>query len=469
MTLSNSSAGHQIHVRERNRGAIRDVFHQVEPSAEEARIDKFEVLLTAELVGSREVLNEYVDHLNDEAEAIGLGGIHNKLFNHFGHQGYKRRAIIRYGCWTVTGGATFQIRSDGGRLTLRLKLNTTRTAQHALSVNGYEGLNNLSAREFFRRRSEVAEETIGFTLNRADNALLGTQRLGGMEASARFSRWQLFLRTYEQKLIELIHETFLPPELGFEPGERSGGGRLPSGPIGISFNWATLTLTQAEVYWERAHPSAMSFSRQLSERLFNAAPSAQMRRYPSEEPDRITREGDSILIAIPQRSDLDLIIYAKTRDRVRFEMRYRKSLTQTLRRRPITSSESPLLPWFDRLHDHASEALQWEEIRSLMPQGLSSDPIDLFTAFVDGVRLACEDVGRVEDYATVLTFLLESGGMSAGGEMDPQGSLIRALEKRKLLLRVRVRSRGRNIPRRWMIHPKYEPLLTRLNGIVETP
>lgn len=449
-------------VRERNRGGLRSVFSDSAPSAEEARFDRIEIGVSAEIIGSRQAISEYINFLNDESDAFVRGDVRDKFLNQFGNQGYKRQTQVREGRWTIGGDAAVTLTARGARLDLRLKLNTTRTAQHALSVAGYEDLAALPVFEFFRLRPEVVRQTRSQTLTRSDNALLGTNRLGGNEAAFRFERNQQFLRTYEAKLIELIQETFMPSELGFPLGERSGHGTLPSGSIGVSFAWAQLRVTQAEIYWERAHSSAFSFARQLAGRLMDAAPSAKLRRYFPNEPERVERQGDSLLVTVPQRKNLDLVVYAKTLDRVRFEMRYQQNLSNILRRRPTTSSESPLMPWLERLAEHASLAVPWDGVREMMPTSPSTDPLELFSTFADNVRLACEQVGRISEFARIMSYLLEGRGISEGGEFDPDGRLIRALAAHQVLIQVPLRRRSRGIPRRWTIDPLYSPMLDSL-------
>lgn len=464
MTVPNPSSTDPTSIRERNQTALRGIFSDHAPSAEEARFDKIEIELTADVHGSRDIVNEYVSHLNDRSGAFAFGDINETLFQQFGNQRGRRAARVRENRWTLTGDAALHHNSRGARIVLRLKLNPTRTAQHALAAVGYDGINDLNALEFFRRSSRVRAETEEATLTRTDNALLGTARLGGLEASARFSRNRDFLNTYETKFVELMHETFMPSELGFPAGERSGQGRLYSGIIGVSFNWAGLTVRQAEVYWERHHPNALAIARRLSERLVNSAPRATLRRFQGPLPGQADRVGDSVSVTIPQREDLDLVMYAKTTDRVRFEMRYQKKLRRILRERVITSSEHPLVPWLVGLAEHAQGALRWREITGLIPSASSVDALELFPIFVDRVRRACEQADRMDDYAHILRYLVESGGMSERGEIDPDGQLIEELSRARILIWVRSRTRSRGAPRRWVVDARFEPLLSCLSG-----
>jgi hypothetical protein len=214
------------------------------------------------------------------------------------------------------------------RFRIEIRLNPTRfLSHHNLTA---EEIRGGDAREILRKNEARESEIMQLTLDRNDNLLTpdrwwrnGREMLDATNA-------------YIEKVQELIEDEFsqfsdpLPQNTDSDEG--------PDWDTSFEINQDNWTVNRTEIYWEYRVPSALVNLRQLRLSLlalFNSVETVDYgvpppRSDPSVRRGRTRTHHNAWSIEVPLRDGVSLMIYAKTYDRLRFEVRYQKNLRTLL-------------------------------------------------------------------------------------------------------------------------------------------
>ncbi|MGE8134860.1 hypothetical protein ACQKO5_14755 [Novosphingobium subterraneum] len=304
------------------------------------------------------------------------------------------------------------------QFSLELTVNPTRTLAHLLDAHSYAELASLTPRAFFTAQPSPAAAEI--TLDGRDNMVADFRAFSGTMAQTRLQRVADFLTLFERNLLSLVLEEICPAALGFEETGAEAGPCRRSEALQVSLRWADLTVSQAEVCWEWYEPEAVSQAHALAEMAFLSARSTDISFFPLAG---VARELGSPSVRIPLSKGIDLAIYAKARERLRFEVRYKTKLGEKLRSRPRPRPHS-LASWFDLIREDAHLRVPWQRLDDAL--SVSHKPhTDLLADLLDGVAAAARTNAQVR--RDLLLNLLRHGGVTSTG---PKGAFPEAVMKR---------------------------------------
>lgn len=454
--------------RERNRHGIRTLLTSLPPEYDEMRIDRLSLYVDG-LIGpcTAEVISNFIQSLNyTPAEQL------DPPPPFFGASSGEFGPEILSG-FTISGKMQLGARRENGRvIQLRLALNPTRTFNHVIaSYPGYEVsfseyLSGLSPRAFFRSNSEVTETTQSQSYNLGDNMLPNFDRAGSSVFLSRNSMWAEFLVVYFEKLEHLFLDEVIARGRDFDPVN----------PARVSLNFAVATVRQIEIYFERHSENALFKMHRASSRALASALRAHVDFYEGAAVNRVARDVSSPVITIEQSSSVPMTVYAKAQERIRFEMKYNRDLSNSIRPTINTLSSErgeavqyrsmSILDKMALFTRNASERFlaNWPGLQSVFAEPLESDTVGTIASLSKVVMCCCRSAGCEEVFADVLELLLRGGSIS-GSEINvshPQ-RLLTELEHRGVIGRVRLRSRlPRGASRRYSLLDPYRNLREQL-------
>lgn len=350
------------------------------------------------------------------------------------------RALSSHGLWSVPRGerAAFRTKLNGkfGTITntsmwarweddvhtmnIWLNVNPTRTLRHLLArypAESYLGaaLETLSLEEFFGVTPDAA---IASTLDGNDNAF---DDLNFVRANMGDDHAAAFMATFERQVRRWVCEVAAPFQGGFRVVTGDHSNFLISGNLGVEVQWSDVAIREAEVYIERRRPNAAFTMNRINHAVLAGHNDVEWRHHHLGE--RGGRGGGSTSIGVRQTKDITVAYYAKTEDRIRGEVRYRRSVRDAVdgAARGVCN---PLHTVMTALRPDAVSRLRWEEFCRL------AGPVPT-VSIANLARLAalvsdCARRSHVEA-EPVLRALLETGGID---ETRHDGPFPRRLAKR---------------------------------------
>lgn len=276
--------------------------------------------------------------------------------------------------YTLNGQLTINSRGRECPFEILLHLNPTRTLHRALDIAGGRPLAALAPRTFFTAVEALTQRSPEFsgvpspepTLDGNDNILPTVEHMGGTWASRSAAFQAEFLSIFETKLRGFLLDAFTP--VAMEPifsddycrATREDGVR-------VELQWQRLIVQRAEIYWERDTPDAPAVVRRMSDAGLALARNIRATTYADDQALLILdQEGagyPALSIPLTGARTVLLSVYAKTRQRLRTEVRYMHDLNATLREcRSGTNRLSALL---ERLKDDAARRLPWNQLARL--------------------------------------------------------------------------------------------------------
>ncbi len=176
----------------------------------------------------------------------------------------------------------------------------------------------------------------------------------------------------------------------------------------IDLEWSSVSVPQIETYFERYHPSAQSAVRRGAFSLLAADHTARARLYGTSKELGFERDNDCFAITGHLAGTRDLKVYAKTADRIRFEVvRKGKGDNRDL---PNTSPSDRLLAIVARERQRACNAVRWEDFGVLLAGPDEAHMGDLGDLIARVVAAFSDDPVRG---GKMLTGLLEDGAITA--------------------------------------------------------
>jgi hypothetical protein len=425
--------------RERNRDGVRQLDWNRSPEAGEALIDRMSIKVRATVEGdTNDSIRDYAALLNPGGGFGVLDG--SRLLFGAGHwRGDKFVQPVVIG--TSVSSGSLEIYKDRARpaagINIKLTLNPTRTLAHLLARHRREDFRNLPSDHFFGLAPRVPAQSV--TLDGGDNMLADFDQVGGPAYLARVRHFSSFFAEYEVALKRLIAAHLCPVEQGYAYDLDGGDFVAVSDRYRVRIQWGRVGLLQCEVYWERAHDSALAFVRRLANQALGAARTVTINTYGFVGRPSLEREGaaTSVLLPLASQSPIALATYAKAQNRVRFEVRYLADMPQDVR--DAAAGQTRLSGLIDAVRTDAVRRLPWRGLGLLMAEREVPDPLAVVD-LAEGVRLATE--GHAGLFRPVLESLVLTGGVTDGGERGAiPSSVVNALVRRGIVERVRLRRR----------------------------
>ena len=414
---------------------------------DEMRVDRLALRVEVTVgYSSRQAIADYLHHLN------GANGLPFTLFevtsaasSHIKKVRIIDRRRLEHEAFALTGGGKISgVAQDRGtaRLTLDLSLNPTRWfAQQPIGAHspGFRWPDHaavLAARpvhECLERRPQALAAAARQSLDGKPNVLLGYNRTGPGWPDRDPHAWAMdWTGFYVNAVRELV-------ALAVDPG-----GTIP----GLMVTITPPTVSQVEVYGERMVEDALAAVAALGDRLMVAASDLNVRLHLSGALG-FGRELNARTITLPVARNIHVVIYAKTQDRLRFEVRYLDDVRGTVARHrrgptdPLETIRCAMQNAVERL------ATVTDALAGLMVEAPASYA-DLKRGLWS-VLWACEGDQSSAD-ALLTPLLVDQAVTETGpGGLAPRRVLQR-LRARGVVQRVRVRHGG---AARWALTPTY--------------
>ncbi len=334
------------------------------------------------------------------------------------------------------------IAAGQGTFDVSITCNPTRTLGHLLVSSRDEGdflewLNNQSHFGFFAR------SVVSPSLDNGDNWLPDLDLAHSLCGPDIF---ETFFPVFASKLMELAAHLVVP--VGALEIVDEGTDRLAlADNLTARFGWGRATVPQIETYIERHHSEARSVIRATAQAMLASLDETRVRHHLS----RISFERQEDLFSIRSKlpADRDLSIYAKSPDRLRFEVsrpkrgRYDPQL--------LFRPEERLLQIFRTERNELPECCDWDAVACLFEEPsapILGDPVALVSNVAD-VCASCDAAAT-----PVLEALLVDSGLRADLEDVPH-AVISQLLARGVIRRVSLRKRNRPGERRYSLTSNY--------------
>ncbi|MCB4771058.1 hypothetical protein LGR54_20825 [Ancylobacter sp. Lp-2] len=333
--------------------------------------------------------------------------------------------------WLIAGGGIVRWRQSAGffDIALDLDVNPTRFLAHQPdpSVTAIHERGPLDA---FRVNVSAAAALRAMTLDASDNVLTTLAQLGGTTFTRREAQWDAVLAAHFDQLSNALIETLAPPHIGAELE-------------------MTLSVAQAETYWELSVPDAVSTIGALCQSVKMSDGAARL----SQRAD-IGGEANAQWIKMPLTDDADLKFYAKTSDRIRVEITHHDRIAQFAGRngRPMGAGVAATLRALSR--DAANRLHRvWTAIMNL--HALQADAADVCD-FMSKLNAAVPEQNR----RLILSLLANHRALT---ETTVDGfapaSVCRALRRTGVLVPIHARNRA---AARYVLTPAYSAMFDRL-------
>lgn len=347
-----------------------------------------------------------------------------------------RLGTSRKAMWLVTGQGIARWRPEVGfiEVNLELDLNPTRFLAHQPDPS----LAAIMARDPFealRVNPSTRAQLALATLDGSDNVLVGLDRLGGQRVEARAEQWQALLSVYVDHVLEALRATIMPAGFVTAPLKE------------------TLSLSQAETYYEFTAADAVSTVGDLSRLLMSADGASRL-----FQRVEIGGTANARWVKLSLTEDIDAKVYAKTHDRVRVEITYTDQVKQVAQRAGAPRNDGPIAKLM-ALNTDAARRLEtfWN---ALMTLDASATDVCEFMARLN--RAVPDDNRRL-----MLSLIANSRGVTVtAAEGFGSPVVCRALVREGILIPIRTRQRGEA---RFALTPTWSGMFDRLLDRTDAP
>lgn len=358
--------------------------------------------------------------------------------------GYKRSVVTRKVSSFTVGRiaivATGCTRQEG-RIAVEATVNPTRTLSALLLQYGdredfVHAISELDALTFFRRPPST---------NRLPLSLDGNDNYLPSRPSARHALppdpFEQFMPIYLSKMRSMIGRA-----IAAVAGEVENDGTeqvFSPAHAEIRINWGAVEVPQIESYFERYHSRAVAAVRTAGVAVIDGDPRPLLRLYP-HEPD-FERHADCYRVSLTATDRHRLIIYAKTAERIRFEVkRHGRGRYDGIG--AGTAPDHRLLGiLFQVERPEANRLLDWLEIFRQFDEPDAPALGDLVELIASILRAAN---GDEREARTLVERLFVDGGLSPDLYPEIDAAAIRALSRAGVIAPTSLRSRHRAGQRR---------------------
>ena len=403
---------------------------------------------------------------SDEAVTALLFNLSEQpLFKAVGELGRNRKLCTERG-WLFGGQFKFQrLRNGSAKVVATLELNLTRFLAH--TRGSLEELYDVDPAELLVQDADIKSRLEQHTLDGSDN-FLPSQRWG---EGRDLRRW---FRLYIHKVTELIGRELRNAADGSGTEEDD---ELLRGPLGefdrrAEIDWSGGVVGRSEVYWEYEVPDALTYVHHVAPRIHALAGAV----YTDEHGNDIsyplssggvryrTRRNSISIKSEIGRQNVELVIYSKTPDIVRFEIRFKKSLRGIvdLRARRHGRPGNDLDGLVDLIWLGAEEAQERLQrfIDALPDHSISPDPpLNAFSELVMHLSAACRgDESMFRNLLCALT--LQLAVSDNGGSLTAP---LRYLARKGVVERRRPGQRSSD--RRYVVTERYSDALQQVAAV----
>ena len=333
---------------------------------------------------------------------------------------------------------------------IKIECNPSRTLAHLLARYPVppifsELIASLSVPDFF---AVAPEGAVAASLDANDNWLpnpAAARRVLGPSVFTAFM--PIFVAKVQGLILRLLSQSVEGVFIdGTDHVVSSDGGR-------VTVRWARVRVPQVETYFERYHSDAVTAVRTAGSSILTGDHRNTLRRY-STNVD-FERDADSFRIMFQVGDRRKLVIYAKSAQRIRFEVRRDKKADYD----PFPPARAPserILAKLEAERVKASNIVRWSEV------GAQFDEADA-PHLGDLIRLVGEVVSACglppEVVQEVLHALIVDGGLSPALRSGVPQHVISSLQGVGVVQRTRVRERDeRNRPERYSLTMNYRDL-----------
>jgi hypothetical protein len=424
-----------VTARLRRRSGMRQLDVSQAFRAEEVKHDRIKVRAMA-LIGysSADRMSEYLSLVAD------ISGYESPVFRVLATRWPHMKNVEVADGWLFSGRGNIRnlARPHGGVANLEMEINVNPTrflANHPGEASVAE-LAALQPREALRQ-SSFGDEARRASLTGTDNVLVGARRQGGTAFEHRQAWWQSVISVYLAHVRTLLTSTLVP----------HAGNALPQD---VQVEVTLPSVAQAECYWEFETDDAITAVKGLAEHLATAAGSVQLRTYlPSSEVFAQEQQNNSVSVTLPLTDTVHATIYAKTADRVRFEIKYLKDVRGAGARHLRGTPGVELV--IDGLRENAASRIE-TIIGALASIMAPAEPTagTMWSFFDALVWAANNNFGAAQQLHSIL---MNFGSVSQGVEGAASSpDVLHRLVQRGVLRRIRIRHGG--IPR-YTLTPPY--------------
>lgn len=200
----------------------------------------------------------------------------------------------------------------GGTIAADVKCNPTRTLAHLLTAYTdrelfAEIIDRLSPIDFFAR-----SEVVPLSLDGGDNWIADVDAARAALGNDIFGA---FLPIFARNIRSLVMQMVAPTYGAVEPSL----GAIVANGVEVRMDWSHASSPQIESYFERFHSQARTIIRSAAQTVLAGLDNASVRHHLDQT--SFERSGDLFTIATPLPGKRQLVLYAKARDRIRFEVR----------------------------------------------------------------------------------------------------------------------------------------------------
>lgn len=440
--------------RERNRQGIRAYGENTSGEATDALIDRAQFTVTGTLAAKSP------DAVHRFAEAIGSGEA-VRLFGPVRPQG--RRWTAKSNDTTTISHAELTIWDlpERGGFKLTVAVNPIRTLGHILDSYTFGDIEGLTPYEFFAKRPEPRAAAI--TLDGNDNMVADYLAFSGTLPATYVQRVATYLDLFERALVQRLLVELCPPDRGYTLRTDGDAWLAESDDLTVRLEWGALTVSQCEVCWERRDEQTLARVHALADDMLLSARSVEVpifTRPSRKRPISVERELGAIAVRIPLPGDVTVVVYAKSRDRLRFEVRYSKNLPDMVRSK-MQSSGRTLVQWFNAIREHAASRLRWSDLHQrLQPQHVLT--VDALTELTLAVADAATGKRKPKRNAIIRELLLHGAITATSSDGEAPFGILDRLARRGVLEHVPLLSRDAKIGRRFRLSARYTGLATAL-------
>ncbi len=435
-TCASPSSGEQPRVRLRTRTGLKRL-DLARPSSflfapEDARQDRIQAQMRCFVsLSDQEGCDNAIELLGDRADPDALFRISRGL------SPSQWRISIVPDRWLFSGRGLLRQSGECHRLQLDLTLdfNPQRYFAHQ-SASNVDAVRSLLPEVALRVHPDLALQARRHALDANDNVLVGSDRLAGSSFEQRGANWRETVNDFLGKIKTLISSHLARTTRGH-----------------VTAEWRSINTL--EIMWELSHQDALSWVSDFRTAVFAAAPAAIWRR--GKVPLESGRTGNADWMLVPLTKEIKLRIYAKTLNRVRFEVCYTDAgrIRQESKRRQRDIPRGDLTAILAAMPGAAAERLHgfWRGVMaySALPSPATTDALD----FLD--RL---DQAVPRDRRRQLMSLLANGrGITPDAVLFPESICI-AMERAGLVTKAE-RIRNRASPR-YYLAPTFSAMFDRL-------
>lgn len=436
--------------RERHREGIRAYEENISGTAIDALIDRAQINVTGTLIPKNP------DAVRRFAEALGTGGA-GRLFGPARQEG--NRWVGKSNKTTTISRAelTTWDHPVQPRFKLVVTVNPIRTLSHILDAHHFNEIAGLSPEEFFAKRRQARAASLA--LDGQDNMVTDFLAFSGTVHSTYVQRVATYLNLFERALIRRMLDELCPSDRGFVRRTDGETWLAENDDLLVRLEWGALTVSQCEVCWERKDNQALERVHALADDMLLSARSVEVPIFsqPSRKrPISVQRELGAIAVRIPLPGEVTIVVYAKARDRLRFEVRYIKDLPDLVRNH-LPQGGRTLVQWFDAIREHAASRLPWAELHQRL-----QPPQDFTVEILAELTLAVADVARGKQKskrdALIRQLLLHGAITATTSDGDAPVGMLDRLARRGILEHVRLVGKDAKTGRRFRLAERFAGL-----------